>query len=366
MDKSTLGARITAARDAAGRTQSELAREMGIDRSAVSRLEAGDRKLDINELLTLCSALDIPLTYLVSEEPQAVVSRRREGTADGGSPWSVDTALHLFSHDVAHLQRMGLVDRPARLPALRTPRSHEEAEQYAGRIRRALDLSDGPITDLGAVCEAAGLLVHVIDDLEGDGAFVAAESTDPPLGVAVVNGSSKSGRRRMTVAHELGHWVFGDAHDHGASWDESMIFSFAIHFLAPRSAVLRDWNRDRERNTRDRALWIAATFRLSWSAALDHLVTVGAIDHDHRELLLSRHPRRADYLRLRLDLREEPGAPYLTPGLTAGILDGYAEGRITRAKALELLRGTVGDDDLPDPRELTTSDMASAFLGHGG
>lgn len=96
----------------------------------------------------------------------------------------------------------------------------------------------------------------------------------------------------MTLAHELGHGVFGDGYDHGASWDESMIFSFAIHFLAPRSAVLREWDRHRDWSTCDRALLIAATFQLSWSASLHHLVTVGAVDSNTRERLLTQRPRR--------------------------------------------------------------------------
>lgn len=53
---------------------------------------------------------------------------------------------------------------------------------------------------------------------------------------AVVNGDTDSGRRRMTLAHELGHWLCGDAYDVWARDDrERMLNSFAIHFLAPRA-----------------------------------------------------------------------------------------------------------------------------------
>lgn len=365
MDKATLGVRITAAREASGQTQTELARALGIDRSAVSRLEAGGRKLDVNELLALCRTLDVPLAYLISDAPPAVVSRRQDSNSDGGSTWSIDTALHLLSHDVAHLQKMGLTDAPAQIPELRTPRTHDEAEQDAAGVRRALGLSDEPISDLGRICERAGLLVHVSDDLHGDGAFVAVDESNPALGAAVVSGAAKSGRRRMTLAHELGHWVFGDGYDRGASWDESMIFSFAIHFLAPRSAVLREWHHHRAWSARDRALRIAAIFQLSWSASLNQLVTVGAIDPSSRERLLAQRPRRGDYVRLRLDLHEDLRGPYLPPGLTSGILEGFVNGDLTRTKALELLRGTVADDELPDPRQPPMGDLASAFHGHG-
>lgn len=162
--------------------------------------------------------------------------------ADGGTTWSVDSALHLLSHDAKRLQSWGLLDTPATPPELRTPRSHDEAEPHADRVRGALLLRNEPIVDPGRICERAGLLVHVSDDILGDGPFVAVDDSGP-LGVAAISGSAASGRRRMTVAHELGHWVFGDSYDHGASWDESMLFSFAIRFLAPRSAVALTWDR---------------------------------------------------------------------------------------------------------------------------
>lgn len=364
MDRSTLGARITAAREAAGRTQSELADDLGLDRSAVSRLEAGTRKLDVNELLALCRALSIPLASLVSESPPAVVSRRRDDWADGVSTWTIDNALHLLSRDVAGVQKHGLADEPVHLPELRAPRHHDEAEQSASQIRRALGLRDGPLSDLGRICERAGLVVHVSDDIHGDGAFVAVDDSHPALGVAVVNGAADSGRRRMTLAHELGHWIFGDSYDRGASWDESMIFAFAIHFLAPRSGVLREWHDHKSWSSRDRALRIAAEFQLSWSATLNHLVTVGAIDRTARVRLLAQHPRRGDYSRLRLDLMEDLRPPYLSPGFTSGVLDGFISGIFTRARTVDLLRGTISDEELPDQRQPAIDDLVSAFHGH--
>ena len=42
----------------------------------------------------------------------------------------------------------------------------------------------------------------------------------------------------MTLAHELGHWICGDAYDGSTGDDhEKMINAFAIHFLAPRAGV---------------------------------------------------------------------------------------------------------------------------------
>jgi IrrE N-terminal-like domain len=85
----------------------------------------------------------------------------------------------------------------------------------------------------------------------------------------VAGGGVRSGRRRMTLAHELGHWLCGDAYDGSPGDDhEKMIMSFAIHFLAPRAGVVKVWNEHSEWSTRDRALAVGAKFRLSWKAAV--------------------------------------------------------------------------------------------------
>lgn len=95
-------------------------------------------------------------------------------------------------------------------------------------------------------------------------AAASARLDDP-----AINGDLDSGRRRMTLAHELGHWLCGDAYDAVAGTDsERMIFSFAIHFLAPRSGVVRAWNSRADWSNRDRALAVGAAYHLSWSATV--------------------------------------------------------------------------------------------------
>ena len=94
---------------------------------------------------------------------------------------------------------------------------------------------------------------------EPDGGCVEVTDDVESIAVAVVNGDMGSGSpRRITLAHELGHWLCGDAYDAMAGADcERMLFSFAIHFLAPRSGVTRVWNEHHERSNRDRALAVS-------------------------------------------------------------------------------------------------------------
>lgn len=366
MDKQTLGRRIVRAREASGRTQSELADTLGLDRSALSRLENGERKLDVAELMALCEALDVPLAHLVGEEPQTVASRRRESASDGGSSWSMDVALQLMSHDASTLQRMGLLEAPTARPTLRTPRSHDEAEHAARAVREVLGLEDGPIYDLGVVAERLGLFCYVSADGEGDGAFVIVDSSSPELGVAVISGDAPAGRRRMTLAHEIGHWVFGDAYDSGATWDERMIFSFVIHLLMPRNAAIIAWNEHDTWDTRHRALRLAAEFRLSWSATLNQLMTIGLIDSAQRESLGRAVPKHGDYVRLRLTIVDELEPPYLPPAWSAAAVEGFVDERLSLDRTLRILRGTITAEELPALRARTKDDLRESFVGHGG
>jgi hypothetical protein len=171
----------------------------------------------------------------------------------------------------------------------------------------------------------------------------------------------------MTLAHELGHWLCGDAYDAVAGTDsEKMIFSFAIHFLAPRSGVVRVWNNHRDWSNRDRALAVGATYHLSWSAAVNQLRNLGLIEWTEYDSLLHHEPRKGDYVHLKLTWEKEPKSPYLSPGFAAACIEGYTSGRLTSARTVELLRGTMTRDDLPERPTQTLDDLRRAFTGHVG
>lgn len=366
MDKSLLGARIVEARKAAGLTQQQLADSLSVDRTAVARLEAGARKLDVTELLAIASTLDMPLAFFVSDESETVISRRHDAATDPDSTWAMDAALRLFSNDIRDLQARGLLDSPEPLPEMRTPRTTEEAEHCADVIRGIAGLSAEPVPDLGRVCERLGLLTFVGGFEDSDGSFVSVDGSSPPLGAAVLNGGSRSGRRRMTLAHELGHWVFGDAYDHGSRWDETMVFAFAIHLLAPRSAVTRVWHAHRALTRRERALHIGSTFRLSWTAVANQLLNLGLVSDLERAELTRTTPRRGEFLRLGLEIDDELSPPYVSPGFAAAVLAGYEARTLTPERTMELLRGTLSPDDLPEQQPEALTDLSRSFAGHGG
>ena len=58
---------LRAARDKAGITQVELAEKLGQTQSFVSKMERGDRRLDIVQLRTVCKILGVPLLEFIKQ-----------------------------------------------------------------------------------------------------------------------------------------------------------------------------------------------------------------------------------------------------------------------------------------------------------
>lgn len=348
-------------------TQEGLGRAVSLDRTAITRLENGERKLSVSELVAIAKLLDRPLSYFVSPPVPAVVSRRRDTAHAHDSTRALDAELEQFAADVRTLLEMELLGVVERASEARVPRDHDSAERMAGGLRRRLGLTDEPIPNLGETCERLGLCTFAAPFGAGgpDGGCVEVSDALQTLGVAVINGDAPAGRRRMTLAHELGHWLCGDAYDSEASLDsERMINSFAIHFLAPRAGVLAVWSRHADWQLRDRALTIGASFRLSWSATLGQLRNLNLISYDEHRALTGNEPRSGDYMRLGLSWDDELSSPYVSPGFAAACLNGYVTSRLTSDRAVELLRGTLPAEDLPIQDEYSLDDLRRTFEGH--
>lgn len=73
--------RITAALGDAGKTQTELARETGLDKTALSKALAGKRRLNLFETAAIADVLGLTLDELVADD-QPVFSMRVTGIED--------------------------------------------------------------------------------------------------------------------------------------------------------------------------------------------------------------------------------------------------------------------------------------------
>jgi Zn-dependent peptidase ImmA (M78 family)/transcriptional regulator with XRE-family HTH domain len=359
-----LGRRIAEAREDAGNTQAELAALVGLDRTAIVKVEAGTRKVSATELVAIASALERPIDWFVIESPPAVTSRRRD-PAVGGYSRRLDLALEHIARDVAFL-----VDRevltPPELAAHDTPGTFEDAENLAHSARVEAGQPDGPILDLQSACERLGLLAFslALGIDAGDAAYVEVRD----LGVAIVNGSAEPGRRRFSLAHELGHHLVGDAYEPeprlGAAETERMFNVFAAHFLMPRSAVQSTWNEFSDRPHRLVAIAIAVRFRVSWTAACNQLRDLGLIDSRERERLVENDFRKGEILELGERWLAELEPPAIPPGYARAVVSAYRKNRLTQARTVELLHGTVTGSDLPVTEQISLDQLRRDFETH--
>ena len=362
-----LGERLAEARELAGMTQVEVAQAVGLDRTAIVLLEKGERNLRVPELVEIAQVLGRPLSFFVEPPVPAVVSRRSAPHTAHDSTRLLDAEIEQFAVDVRSIAELDLMVTEGRPQGAHLPRTLEQAERAAARFRRQLGNDTDPLQDLGRACEGLGLHSYAarLGGRGPDGACVEVETSAGTQGVAVINGEADPGRRRMTLTHELGHWLFGDAYDVDATLDcEKMIDAFAIHFLAPRAGVARVWSEHSSWVLRDRALAVGVAYRLSWSAAISQLRNVALISYEEREQLSQAEPRAGDFLRLGLDWATELDPPYLSPGFIAACLNGYTRSQLTQARTLELLRGLLGPDDLPEVDPVSIDSLRRSFAEH--
>lgn len=357
-----LGRRIADARTEAGMTQADLAARIGLERTALVRVESGERKVSATELVTIAGALDRPVDWFFVESPAAVVSRRRDPVV-GGFSRALDHALELTARDVAFLEGRHLLSSAERPPAREMPDNFENAEHLARDIRAEAGRPEGPLLDLQSVAESLGLLGFslALGPDAGDAAYVEVGK----FGVAVINGTTDPGRRRFSLAHELGHHLTGDAYEPsprlGASDTERMLNAFAAYLLMPRASVLSVWNEFQAESSRLAAIAVAVRFSVSWTAACNQLRNLDLIDSRERERLVADDLRRGELFEFgeRFAIELEP--PSVPPAYARAVVSGYRRGQLTAAKTVELLHQSVGEADLPEPDAMSLDELRGQF-----
>jgi Zn-dependent peptidase ImmA (M78 family) len=183
----------------------------------------------------------------------------------------------------------------------------------------------------------------------GDAASVEVDG----LGAAVVNGTTSPGRRRYSLAHELGHHLVGDAYEPAArlagTESESMLNAFAAYLLMPRSAVTAVWNEFSGAPERRAAIAVAARFSVSWTAACNHLRSLNLIDSRTRDSLVETSLVKGELFEFGERYAVELDPPAIPQEYASSVIAAYRRKRLTPARTVELLHDTLAETDLPEP-----------------
>lgn len=357
-----LGARIAEARDLAGLTQEQVASKTGLGRTVIAKIEKGTRQLGATELVMLADVLDRPTDWFFVESPPAVVSRRSDPLV-GGRPRILDTRIERIARDVDFLAREQELPQVVRLE-FSPPSTLEEAEQAAGRLRQHLGAVDGPLSNLVAHAEKAGLFAFSLDlgQHGGDAAHVAVGN----VGVAVVNGVLEPGRCRFNLARLLGHHVFMDEYAPEVGFSpgdgrEKLVNAFAIHLLLPRRdaiALISEFGA----NLRLAAVAAAVRYLLNWDAVCEQFRHVGVVDAGTYNDLASQPLNGVDYIELGEQQFSELGPPSVPPRYGKRVLAAYRQGKFTAARTTELLWGTVERSELPRQGAIPLETLRREFV----
>ena len=352
-----VGEQLRQARLAIGMSQADLASRVGLDRTMIAKIEAGNRRVDALELARLSLVLQVPMDYLLQPQPRILSRRTQVMTEDSDTEMAreshrLEVALVIWLRELQQLIELGLLRSQPLLIYPASVESPAAARDAALWAREQLGFDDGPIDALMEFCERAGQYV-LVTELPGDGASIV----DGDLAAAVVSLRGDPGRRRATVAHELGHLMLGDEYSsdlgvHASRAErEAAVDVFAAELLLPTRVVAAESRGGAI--SREGLIRLAARHRTSWSLALRQAVHAGVLEaHDRRRWSQS-SPTRAEFLDA-VGWVPQPDleSVRVPPGYAHAVITAWRNCLVTSARAVELMHGQISASDLPSRDEM--------------
>lgn len=241
-DPRVVGTRVRIARLLQGRTQADLAKQLGVTPAFVCQVEAGTKHPSSDTLASIAEVLRVEPAFFqraIQDEfrDEECFFRKRK-----------TTPLYVRSRALAHgtflTELITFLEEHVDFPPDDVP-NHPEAtrsiEETAEECRRRWGLGlDAPIVNMTRVLEHSGV---VVADFGGD-RKVDAFSRAGARRVVVRNTDTQSrSRLRFDLAHECGHLVMHVGLDASNLELEPAADAFAAAFLLPRRAFVAEFPR---------------------------------------------------------------------------------------------------------------------------
>jgi Zn-dependent peptidase ImmA (M78 family)/DNA-binding XRE family transcriptional regulator len=229
--------RIRQAREYCGLTQTELAKRVGVNQSAIAHLESG-RNIPKNDLLV---AIAEQTGFMVSFFEKELTHDFPLGTLVFRARNSLTTREMNQAHQHAnvlfeHVQKMA---ERFHIPGVKIPVTNEAPAKAAAIVREAVCLSaDTPIRKLITTLEKSGVFVLALPiALKKIDAFSTWAETSLRRPVIAISSGRPSDRIRFSVAHELGHLTMHTVVTSRVAEMERDADKFAAEFLLPEKAM---------------------------------------------------------------------------------------------------------------------------------
>jgi Zn-dependent peptidase ImmA (M78 family)/DNA-binding XRE family transcriptional regulator len=363
MTSAELGVRIREARERRGLNQADLGERLQLDRTMVNKIENGTRKVSALELSQIADALRVRMASFFATPVPAIVSHRSaQGLEVVDS--KIDATLEELVADVELVQDLGALNRrEVQAAQMDVPQTRADAELMAERARTSVGLDESsPAYELQRLFGDAGLFVFT-RDLGTDTADAGTVLLRDATGVSVVNSAQKVGRRRLAAAHEFGHFLVCD--DYSVDWDvtaggqqtEALLDYFARAFLLPDRGLRGLWSRTTADGLRGAAVVAASTFRVDMATLARRLIDLDLVTGAEAGQIRQFRTTSADMIEHDLYSHDEMAGTTQPRRYQQAVLRLVRDEQISGVRALELLWGTVEENDLPAPHISTDADI---------
>lgn len=291
-----VGARIRLIRDAVGLQAQDLATRVGLDPTAISKIENGKRAIKAVELARIAEALKVSPLALLEDNPvlsNLPLAARRAGSSIA----SGDAYQRLLSLSELHVVLAG-----AGIPTSPNLAGVPEIAELSW-LEAATRLADWAEGELGFGLEGDQRLAALANAIEGklkidvlvepypDDALSGAAITHRSFPLIFVNSDFPQSRSLFTLAHELGHVLAGHADDSitldrelsGSTDAERMANAFAASYLMPEDCIRREIaQRGRQVST---LAYLTYMFGVSYESLIYRLHNLRLINAEGRDRL---------------------------------------------------------------------------------
>jgi Zn-dependent peptidase ImmA (M78 family)/transcriptional regulator with XRE-family HTH domain len=225
-------------------TQDELSVTSNIIRGKIAKLESGIAQASSEELDQLAKALDVPQTFLTQTEQcfgygSSAYFYRKKAEVTAADRKRIHSAVNIVRIGLKQMLSQVEVESRKRLPKLDKDDYGGDARRVAHAVRDFWQLPDGPIANVTALLESAGIIVVPLDfgsrSMDATSIWLADM---PPM--VFINEQLPGDRWRFTLCHELAHLVM---HDIATDQMEDEADAFASEFLMPEDEMRSEFSR---------------------------------------------------------------------------------------------------------------------------
>ena len=217
MEAEELGRRLRVAREARGLSQQAVAETLGLPRTAITQMEAGNRSVSTLELAKLAELYLRPVSYFLQEDARdededVLVALHRAAPGLDSDPATHEEVARCVSLCREGVSTASVFSAGRLGPARRTTRSASrvlrgkrwrKASRLAVEERQRLGIGNAPIADVSELIASQGIWASGVGlPNEMSGVFLR----HPSIGFSIlVNSSHPRGRKRFSYAHEYAH-----------------------------------------------------------------------------------------------------------------------------------------------------------------